>query len=78
MKLHLIEGWRQAWRYTSVWAGSAGLGVMTAWNMMPPAVREAVPDWLELLVGGAFWAVFFICRVTAQPKAQEKIDAAAK
>lgn len=72
----LIEEWRQAWRYTSVWASGVGIGALTAWNMMPVAVRDAVPDWMEAIIGGGLFALVFLARVTAQPKTQEKIDAA--
>jgi hypothetical protein len=75
-QMKLIEEWRQAWRYTSVWASGAGIGVLTAWNMMPMAVRDQVPDWMEALVGGVLFGLVFLARVTAQPKAQEKINAA--
>lgn len=74
--MKLIDEWRQAWRYTSVWASGVGIGALTAWNMMPAAVREAVPDWIEAIVGGGLFALVFLARVTAQPKAQEKINAA--
>lgn len=74
--MRLIEEWRQAWRYTSVWASGAGIGVLTVWNMMPTAVRDQVPDLIEAVVGGALFALVFLARVTAQPKAQEKINAA--
>jgi hypothetical protein len=74
--MKLIEEWRQAWRYTSVWASGAGIGVLTAWNMMPMAVRDQVPDWIEALVGGGIWGIVILARVVAQPKAQEKINAA--
>jgi|LUMV01.1.fsa_nt_gb hypothetical protein len=74
--MKLIEEWRQAWRYTSVWASGAGIGVLTVWNMMPTAVRDRVPDLIEAVVGGALWALVVLTRVIAQPKAREKINAA--
>lgn len=74
----LIDGWRQAWRFTSVWASGVGIGALTVWNMLPMAVREAVPDWIEILIGGVLFALVFLARVTAQPKTTEKINAAAK
>lgn len=72
----LIDEWRQAWRFTSVWASGVGFSALTAWGLMPSAVREAVPDWIEIVVGGALFGVVFLARVTAQPKTQEKINAA--
>lgn len=74
----LIDGWRQAWRYTSVWASGVGIGALTAWNMLPMAVREAVPDWIEVAIGGVLFGLVFLARVTAQPRTVEKINAAAK
>jgi hypothetical protein len=74
--MKLIDEWRDAWRFASVWASGAGIAVLTAWNMMPFAVRDAVPDWIEVAVGGALWGIVFLTRVTAQPKTQEKINAA--
>ncbi|WOF44383.1 hypothetical protein KNJ79_05470 [Sphingopyxis indica] len=64
MKISLIDEWRDAWRYASVWAAGAGLSILTVWNMMPDAVRERVPDWIEILVGGALWGLVFLARVT--------------
>ena len=78
MRLHLIEGWRQAWRYTSVWASGVGFSALTVWTIMPMAVRDVVPDWIEILAGGLLFGIVLLSRITAQPKAQEKIDAAAK
>lgn len=74
MKLHLIEGWRQAWRYTSVWASGVGFSALTAWGLMPMAVRDVVPDWIEILAGGLLFAIVFLARVTAQPKATAKVS----
>lgn len=76
--MKLIKEWRQAWRFASVWASGVGFSALTAWGLMPHAVREAVPDWIEIAIGGALFAVVFLARVTAQPKVQEAINAASK
>lgn len=74
--MRLIDGWRGAWRFASVWVSGAGFGVLTVWTLMPPAVRDVVPDLIEVLVGGLLFGAVFLARVTDQPKAREKLDAA--
>lgn len=71
----LIDEWREAWRFSSTWAAAWAIGVLTVWNMMPVAVRTVVPDWLEILIGAVLWGFVMLCRVIAQPKAREKIEA---
>lgn len=70
-----IDEWRSVWRFSSTWAAAWAIGVLTVWNMMPSAVRTVVPDWLEILIGVSLWGFVMLCRVTAQPKAREKIEA---
>lgn len=74
--MRLVDDWRDAWRFTSIWASGAGLGALTVWNMMPAAVRGIVPDWIEVVGGIALWGVVIVARLAPQPKLQEKRDAA--
>lgn len=72
--MKLIDEWRQAWRFASVWASGVGFSVLTVWAIMPPAVRDVVPDWIEVIVGGALFASVLLARVTDQPKLKGKRD----
>jgi len=70
-----IAEWREAWRFSSLWVGTVGMGVLMAWNMMPPAVRAALPDRVELFVGLFLWLALLLARIWRQPWSQAKIDA---
>lgn len=74
MKLTLIDEWQKAWRFASVWVSGVGFSVLTVWTLMPPAVRDVVPDPVEILVGGLLFGAVFLARVTAQPKLKGKCD----
>lgn len=74
--MKLIDEWRQAWRFASVWASGVGFSVLTVWAIMPPAVRDVVPDWIEVVVGGLLFGGVLLARLTKQPKLKEKTDAA--
>lgn len=83
MKLHLIDDARHAWRMWSVRLNAIGLAIMgLLWfdptmvlavvNMMPPAVRSAIPDHFELFLGGLFFALAMISRLVKQPKLEKR------
>ncbi len=71
----LIDEWREWWRFSSTWAAAWAIGALTVWNLMPVAVQRAVPDGIELVVGGLLWGFVLLCRVWSQPGSQAKIDA---
>lgn len=75
--MRLIEDWRHAWRFASVWASGVGFSVLTVWTIMPPAVRDVVPDWIEVIVGAVLFGGVLLARVTDQPKIREKRDGSA-
>lgn len=84
MKLHLIDDWaRKVWRFWSVRLNAIGLailgwvqfdpvGALAVWNMMPPAVRHALPDNFLTLLGLSLFALAMLARVVAQPKLENK------
>lgn len=74
--MKLIDEWRSWWRFASVWASGVGFSVLTVWAIMPPAVRDAVPDLIELLIGAVLFGVVLLARLTDQPKLKEKRDGA--
>lgn len=75
MRQWLIDEWRDAWRFATVWAAGAGFAALTVWNMMPGPVRQLVPDWIEVSVGLVLWGLVFLARIVRQPGAQAAIDA---
>lgn len=75
MQTWLIDEWREAWRFSSLWLHTTGFAVLVAWNQMPGAVRQRVPDWIELAVGAAWWLAVILARITRQPHSQAAIDA---
>lgn len=60
---HLVEDWRQGWRWISVQAQTLALAYVAAWLFAPAVVSEAVGPWtskvllaalLVLGLGGRF------------------------
>lgn len=68
----LVEGWQDLWRMASTWASGTGIAILTIWNMMPSSVRNVVPDWLMLLIGGVLWGLVLLARIWKQPKLEAK------
>jgi hypothetical protein len=75
MRNWLIDEWREAWRFSSIWVAGACFTLLTVWNLMPPAVRDVVPDGIELAIGLSLWGVVALARIVRQPGSQAKIDA---
>lgn len=88
MKLKLIEGWHNWWRFWSVrlqlvcafltgWLTFDPGSVLMAWNMMPETVRAVLPGGVVSKIGLVLFLLNLlsvIARVTAQKKL-EKPDA---
>jgi hypothetical protein len=83
----LLPHWRELWRSWSVRLNALGLAVLgwfaidpvsllSVWNMMPPAVRDLIPEQLVSGLGAVLFLLAMIARLVRQPKLREKIDAA--
>lgn len=72
----LVPNWRDLWRFSSTWTSGVGFSVLTVWTIMPPAVRDVVPDWIEVVVGATLFGSVLLARITEQPKLKEKRDGA--
>lgn len=60
IKIELIEDWKQAWKYISMWAMGAPAAFIAAYAVLPQKFQDSVPqNWilgataLSLLVGMA-------------------------
>lgn len=71
----LIDEWREAWRFSSLWVATSGMALLVAWNQMPFAVRKLVPDGIEVGFGLVLWSAVVLARITRQPNSQAAIDA---
>lgn len=85
--MKLLPHWRELWRSWSVRLNALGLAILTwfavdpvsllgVWNMMPPSVRELIPEQLVSGLGAILFLLAMIARLVRQPKLREKIDAA--
>lgn len=79
----LIDDARNWWRLWSVRLNMLGLAVMSyiafdpaavlhVINLMPPPVRAALPDRVEIIVGGLIFALAMISRLVVQPKLEKR------
>lgn len=82
IKVRLVDGWRQAWRWWSVRLNAIGLiilswvqfdpvGALGVWNMMPHPVRMVLPSNFVMLAGLVLFALSMIARLVKQPKLHE-------
>lgn len=87
--MKLLPHWRTLWRAWSMRMNALGLALLAwfaidpvsllyVWSLMPPAVRDLIPEQVLALIGAALFALSMIARLVKQPKMQEKIDAAAE
>jgi hypothetical protein len=42
--MKLVDDWRKAWKWVSMWAMSFGLAVQGAWEFMPADLRTGLSD----------------------------------
>jgi hypothetical protein len=75
MRRVLIADWREAWRFSSLWIGSLAIAVLTAWDMLPAELRDALLDRYKLEIGIVMWVALLASRITRQPWSQAAIDA---
>jgi hypothetical protein len=61
-----VDNWRDMWHWYSTWAAGAAVSVLVAWNMMPAAVKDFVPDWIEVAVGLSLWGPILLARLFGQ------------
>jgi len=85
--MKLLPHWRQLWRSWSVRLNALGLAILgwfavdpvsllSVWNMMPPSVRDLIPEQLVSGLGALLFLLAMVARLVRQPKLREKIDAA--
>lgn len=79
MKIKLIEDVKDSWKLLSVhvsalWAVIVGVIVadpmlfVSAWNAIPPELREFLPPWVRWLVAAsAMFGTIYLARVVKQP-----------
>lgn len=44
--MKLVENWKDAWRWYSMQAMVASGAILGAWEVMPPDLKGALPDWI--------------------------------
>jgi hypothetical protein len=83
MKLELVEGWREWWKWASVKLAALASAIVAflvampeamtyALNVLPPEVRA----WLAPVVGMATFALIVATRIFCKPKGGDKNDPA--
>lgn len=64
--MKLVDDWKDAWKWHSVWIAAVLAALPVAWASMPADLKSAVPDtWLPYISGVMFLA-FLVGRVRAQ------------
>lgn len=51
-RLRLVDDARHAWKWASINITVVSSALMSAWLAMPADVRERMPAWLPLVLGG--------------------------
>jgi hypothetical protein len=68
--MHLVENWKEAWKWFSVQAITAAL----VWEMLPLETRALLPDAIEPHVSAMFLVVAAIGRVIDQQGKTTNVD----
>lgn len=67
MKLQLVEGWRKAWQWPSLWLHQIGTALAAVMLLVPtvPAEIQAFlpPKWRAALIA-AWWLAGLVARMT--------------
>ena len=66
MKIELVDGWRNAWRWISVQCMAISLALQGAYMLIPPKMQDAIPDGLLQYVAWGMLAVGFVGRFVQQ------------
>ena len=64
--MKLIENWRSAWRFSSVWAMTAATAIQGAWIALPLGLRQALPSWVPQVLAIIFLILGIIARLFVQ------------
>jgi uncharacterized membrane-anchored protein len=68
--MHLVENWKEAWKWFSVQAITAAL----VWEMLPLETRALLPDAIEPHVSAIFLVIAAIGRVIDQQGKTTDVD----
>jgi hypothetical protein len=67
-KFRLVEKWREAWTWSSIWNSIAGFGIMGlyefgsgVWNSLPYELRDKIPN--AALIGMILFALNIVFRI---------------
>lgn len=82
IKAHLVPEARAFWRWWSIRFNAVGLailayvqfdpvGALSVFNMMPPAVRAALPEHFLTALALFFFGLAMLARVVKQPALEE-------
>lgn len=66
MGIRLIDDWRQAYKFASMWAMSAAVALQGAWQMLPPDLKGALPDGLVTWASVALVVLGMVGRLVHQ------------
>jgi len=83
--MKLVENWRTWHKRWSVWLGAFGSTVtslfllwpdaaQTAWNMLPPDLRSAIPPKYTPLIGVGIFVLSMLAQLIKQQKLQAAGD----
>lgn len=70
----LIDNWRNAWRFASVWAMTAATALQGAWLALPDELRVLLPSWLPHTTAIALLALGVVARVVKQDSVRDYKD----
>ena len=64
--MKLIDNWRDAWRFSSVWAMTAATAIQGAWIALPLDLRTTLPPWLPQTIAIALLLLGIFARIVKQ------------
>lgn len=69
--MKLIEDWKDAWRWFSIWAGTVGSAMAATYAVMYEQLKETIPpQWMAALTAAVFIAGMVGRIIDQKPRAK--------
>jgi hypothetical protein len=69
MKLEIVEDWKHAWKWISMWCMTIAMAIQGAWTFIPDDMKASIPHSIVEGATVALLGIGIVGRLTKQTKA---------